>query len=86
MPNTLISLRVSDKLVKDTEELVKQEGFNSLQEFVRESWREKLEKHKLEKSLIELRKLYGSGKGKARIATKKQLDELARKTYFKSKY
>ena len=79
MPNTLISLRVSDKLIKDTEEFVKEEGFNNLQEFIRESWREKLEKLRLERAEIELKKLYGSGKGKARIATRKQLDELARK-------
>jgi len=72
MANTLISLRVSNTLIKETNELVKKEGYNNLQEFIRASWREKVDKFKLKKSLLELEKIAGSGKGKK--ASKKELE------------
>lgn len=81
MTNTLISLRVSETLINDTDEIIKQEGYNSLQEFIRDSWRQKVEDYKLRKAMLELQKLYGSSKEKAKIATKKELEKHIRKVF-----
>jgi len=81
MANTLISLRVSDTLLKDTDEIIETEGYNSVQEFIRDSWRQKVEDYKMKKAMVELHKLYGSAKGKGKLATKKELNEFARKHF-----
>ena len=44
MVSKLVSIRVPEELLKKTEEFVKQHDYVSVQEFVREAWRDTLEK------------------------------------------
>ena len=60
MANNLVSIRISQPLRKQAEEIVKQEGYSSVQEFVRESMREAIEKRRVAWTLKELDKLAGS--------------------------
>jgi len=79
MANTLISIRVSDELLKDINILTKSQGYSNTQEFLRAAAREKIQKEKLASATIELEKLYGSAKGKKiTITSKKELDKIAR--------
>ena len=81
MVNTLISVRMSDELLKDIRLLIKSQGYSNPQEFLRAAAREKVQKEKTANAIIELKKLYGSAKGKKiRITTKNELDVLARKS------
>jgi metal-responsive CopG/Arc/MetJ family transcriptional regulator len=81
MANTLISIRISDELLNDASAIAKQEGFSNVQEFFRQSVREGIIQRKKALALLELQKLYGSAKGKEKIASKKELDVLAKKLF-----
>ena len=80
MANQLLSIRVSDELLKDISIITKSKGYSNVQEFIRAAAREKIQKEKIADATIALKKLYGSAKGKmVHIATKKELDMLARR-------
>jgi metal-responsive CopG/Arc/MetJ family transcriptional regulator len=81
MANTLISIRISDELLSDAQDIAKQEGFSNVQEFFRQSVRESISQRKRTLALLKLESLYGSAKGKERIASKKELDELSKKLF-----
>lgn len=81
MANTLISIRISDELLKDASAIAKSEGFSNVQEFFRQSVREGITQRKKALALLELEKLYGSAKGKEKIVSKKELDALAKKLF-----
>jgi Arc/MetJ-type ribon-helix-helix transcriptional regulator len=79
MANRLISIRISDELLNDIDELTKSQGYSNNQEFIRAAAREKIQKEKIAQATLELKKLCGSAKGKnIRIASKDELDALAR--------
>jgi metal-responsive CopG/Arc/MetJ family transcriptional regulator len=80
MPNTLVSLRLSDNLLKEVDVISKEEGFSNIQEFIRDSIRLNIQKKKLEQSLLALDKLSGSAKN-PKFKTKKQVEEYIKKLY-----
>jgi len=75
MANKLVHLRVSDKLYKDSIEIVRESGFNSIQEFIREAVRKTVEDFQTRMAIRNLRKLQGSVKGIKRM-TKEERDRL----------
>ncbi|MCC7573968.1 ribbon-helix-helix domain-containing protein [Candidatus Woesearchaeota archaeon] len=56
MANKLISLRIPDTLLNETNKFVKEQGFSSVQEFIRLALREKIDRTK-KKKLFEQSKL-----------------------------
>lgn len=76
-----VLVKIPETLQKEGLKLVKELGYTSLQEAVREALRDKIQAHKKQKAIIEIQKLYGSAKN-AKIATKEELDVLAKKLYF----
>lgn len=76
-----VLVKLPETLQKEGLELVKDLGYTSLQEAVREALRDKIQLYKKQKAIMEIQKLYGSAK-KAKIATKQELDLLAKKLYF----
>jgi metal-responsive CopG/Arc/MetJ family transcriptional regulator len=80
MANKLISLRISDILLKNIEHTSNNEGFSNIQEFIRHCIREKLKKNEIEKSINELNKLYGKHKT-FNPKTKKEIEEHIKKIY-----
>jgi Arc/MetJ-type ribon-helix-helix transcriptional regulator len=81
MANQLVNLRISSSLLTRTRKLVKQDGFNNVQDLLKNALRDFVNKRELEQNIIQLKKLYGSQKGKGKIATKEELDEHIRKVY-----
>jgi Arc/MetJ-type ribon-helix-helix transcriptional regulator len=82
MANTLISIRMSEELLKDINELTKSQGYSNIQEFLRAAAREKIQKEKISNATIALENLYGSAKNrKIHLASKKELDVLARRLH-----
>ena len=80
MANTLISVRMSDDLLRDINLFIKPQGYSNAQEFLRAAVREKIQKEKTALAILELEKLYGSARGKKiHFASKKELDALAYK-------
>ena len=75
MTNKLVHLRVSDKLYRDSQEIVRENGFNSIQEFIREAVRKKVEEFQTMMAVRRLEKLKGSVKGIKRM-TKEERDKL----------
>jgi Arc/MetJ-type ribon-helix-helix transcriptional regulator len=79
MANALISVRVSDGLLEDINELTASQGYSTVQEFLRAAAREKVQKERLASATITLQKLYGSAKGEQiHHLTAKERDVLAR--------
>jgi len=80
MANRLISIRISDELMSDINQLTKSQGYSNSQEFIRAAAREKIQKEKIAAATFELKKLYGSAKGKKiKIASKQDIDALAKR-------
>ncbi|MCF7872291.1 ribbon-helix-helix domain-containing protein [Candidatus Woesearchaeota archaeon] len=83
MVNKLVSIRVSNELIEETNMLVTELGFNNMQEFVRDAWRTAVEKQKLMYVKKELTKLYGCAKHKnIKEKTKKEIEEHIQKVFF----
>lgn len=80
MANKLISLRISDILLKNIEYTSNNEGFSNIQEFIRHCIREKLKKNEIEKSINELNKIYGKYKS-FNPKTKKEIEEHIKNIY-----
>ena len=82
MANTLISIRMSEELLKNINDLTKSQGYSNTQEFLRAAAREKIQKEKIASATIALEKLYGSAKNKKiHVASKKDLDMLAHRLH-----
>jgi Arc/MetJ-type ribon-helix-helix transcriptional regulator len=82
MKNKLISIRMNETLLKDAETIADNEGFSNIQEFIRYSVRESIANRKqIKQALIELEKLRGSAKGKAKLLSKEELSNLIKKEY-----
>jgi metal-responsive CopG/Arc/MetJ family transcriptional regulator len=80
MTNKLISLRISDILLKNIENESNNEGFSNIQEFIRHCIREKLRKNEMEKQINDLNKLYGKYKT-YNPKTKKEIENHIKKIY-----
>ncbi|MFT4303756.1 MAG: ribbon-helix-helix domain-containing protein [Candidatus Woesearchaeota archaeon] len=81
MANQLINIRIPKELYNEIEQFTKIEGYTNIQEFTRQSIREKVEKLRTKQVIFELTKLKGSQKGKKKLATKEELEKLAKKFY-----
>ena len=80
MANKLISLRIPEILLKNIEDTSNNEGFSNIQEFIKHCIREKLRKNKMEQSINELNKLYGSS-NKLSSKSKKEIEDHIKKIY-----
>lgn len=74
MANRLYGIRLSQELMIDAEKITKNEGFSSVQEFVRQAVRDAIKKHKLQQQLLAMDKLAGSQPHQKR-ASKKALEK-----------
>ena len=81
MANKLISIRFSDSLLADAESISDSEGYSNVQEFIRHSVRESVQKHKLQRSLVELDKLSGSQRHTITPKPKKEVETYIRKVF-----
>ncbi|MFA5797439.1 MAG: hypothetical protein WC916_05375 [Candidatus Woesearchaeota archaeon] len=79
MVNKLVSIRFSDAILKDAESISSGEGYSNLQEFIRHSVRESIQKHKLQQSILALEKL--SGSQKISVKTKKEIERHIKKVF-----
>lgn len=79
MTNKLVSIRFSESILKDAESISNMEGYSNLQEFIRHSVREAVQKHKLQQSILSLEKL--SGSQKITPKTKKEVEEHIKKVF-----
>jgi metal-responsive CopG/Arc/MetJ family transcriptional regulator len=79
MANTLVSLRISQDLLKESKVIAKEKGFSNTQEFIREAIRARVEEYRRQKIIEEANRLYGIAKGKKiKTLTRKERDALAR--------
>lgn len=81
MANNLLNLRISHELYGDVAKLSREEGYANVQDFVRTSLREKVKTLKMERIQLEIMKLKGSSKGKARPMPKEELSRLIKKEF-----
>jgi Arc/MetJ-type ribon-helix-helix transcriptional regulator len=72
----MVHLRVPDKLYKEVEKLVKQMGFRSVQEFIRQAIRDQSYEYQKKLAMIHLRKDFGSLKGKIKRLTEEERDKV----------
>ena len=79
MANKLVSIRFSGSLLKDAESISNLVGYSSLQEFIRHSVRDAVQKHKLQQSILALEKLSGSQKISRK--SKKEIESHIRKVF-----
>lgn len=77
MNNTFVGVRLSSELLSDIEIIVKSEGFSSVQEFVRQSIRESIRKHKLQQQFMAL----AGSQPHIKKASKKELEAHAKKLF-----
>ncbi len=71
-----VHLRMPELLYKDSEQIKKDFGFSSIQEFIKESIRKAIYEYKKQKALATLKKYYGSKKDTKRL-TDEERDKLA---------
>lgn len=76
MANTLISLRISKDLLKESEAMAKVAGFSNTQEFIRDAIRKQVEERR-QRIIEDVGRLYGSAKRGTEL-TPAARDELAR--------
>ncbi len=81
MENNLISLRVPKPLLKDAKRIVQEEGFSTLQEFIKHSLREELLKRRREQAIIDLGSLRGSAKKHHIKRSRKEVEEHIKKVF-----
>jgi len=81
MTGHLLNIRVHEELYQDALELSKKEGYSSLQDFARNAIREKVKTLKTEMILMQLNKIRGSAKGTAKLASREELSQLAKKLF-----
>lgn len=79
MANTLISLRISRELLKESETIARAEGYSNTQEFIREAIRRQVEERR-QRIIDDVSRLYGMAKGKqVKEPGREERDDLARK-------
>jgi len=78
MANELISIRMSRELLSDAGDIARKEGFSNVQDFIRDAVRTSVKNRKLEASIAELKKIYGSAKT-YKHRTKSEIDAYIRK-------
>ena len=78
---TQILVRIPEQLQKESKSLVKELGYTSVQEVIREALRDKILEHKKQKALFAIQELKGSAKN-PKVASKSDLDKLAKAHYF----
>ncbi len=64
MTTDMITVKLEEVFLKDMDIIVKNEGYQSRTEFIRNALREKIEEIKLKKAMMELAHLKGSSKKK----------------------
>jgi len=74
MINKQINIRIPETLYKESEIIIKKEGFSNVQELIRQTLREKVKEYAIIK---ELEKLKGSVKS-IKLLTKEERDKIAR--------
>jgi len=74
MINKQINIRIPKTLYKESEIIIKEEGFSNLQELIKQTLREKIKEHQIIK---ELEKLKGISKSR-KVLTKIEKDKIAR--------
>ncbi len=62
MATEMITLKLDNKFLKEVDETVKQNGFQSRTEFIRNALREQIDKIKLKKAMMEIAHLKGMSK------------------------
>jgi hypothetical protein len=77
MASQLLNVRVPRELYEDMRHYSR--GFGNVQEFTRQSLREKVDRMRMNEAVLQIEALRGSQKGKARIASKKELSLFAKK-------
>ncbi len=77
MINKLVSVRLSSKLEKESNQIVSEFGFSNLQELIRVALIEKVQSLKREIALVQIQKLKGSMK-KVTPLSKAQRNKLAK--------
>ncbi|MFH1588132.1 MAG: ribbon-helix-helix domain-containing protein [Candidatus Diapherotrites archaeon] len=60
--NTLINLRLGNKLLAEIDKIVKKETYESRTELIRETLRKKVEEYRTKEALILLKENFGRGK------------------------
>jgi len=74
MINKQINIRIPEALYRESEIIIKEEGFSNLQELTKHVLREKIKEYKI---IRELEKLKGSSKS-SRILTEEERNKIAR--------
>jgi metal-responsive CopG/Arc/MetJ family transcriptional regulator len=64
MATEMITLKLESKFLKNIDNIVKKEGYQSRTEFIRSALRQKIDEEKAKSILYELNKLKGSSKKK----------------------
>jgi Arc/MetJ-type ribon-helix-helix transcriptional regulator len=79
MVNKLVSIRFSESILDDVESLSESEGYSNIQEFIRHSVRDAVQRHKLQQSILALEKLSGTQKISAK--SKKEINRHIKKVF-----
>ena len=74
--NQLLHVRIPEKLLVESKQIVDEVGFSNIQEFFRDCIRRTIEEHKYQKSIKKLKTLQGSVK-EYRKVSKAELNKLA---------
>jgi len=76
MANKLVSIRLPEKMVKEAKAITATGMFSNLNDFIRASIRKAIDDYNTKKALHQLKKGFGSMKGKIKRLTPKERDEL----------
>ena len=74
----MITFKLEDTFLKDVDSVVKNQGFHSRTEFIRNALREKVEEAKLKEAMIQIAKLKGSSNNNT---SDKKLEEIRNKVF-----
>ncbi|MBT3465131.1 hypothetical protein HOD20_00335 [archaeon] len=78
MTTEMITFKLEDTFLKDVDSVVKNQGFHSRTEFIRNALREKVEEAKLKEAMIQIAKLKGSSNNNT---SDKKLEEIRNKVF-----
>lgn len=78
MSTEMITLKLDSKFLGDIDHTVKSEGYHNRTEFIRNTLREKLEKIRLNKAMIEIAKFRGISK---KSTSEKEYEEIREKAF-----
>ena len=80
MVNELISVRVPKPLLQESESIVREEGFSSIQEFMKHILREELLRRRKEQALLDIERLRGSAE-QFIVRSKKEVEKHIQKKF-----